>query len=114
MEAKEKEEEEKEEEEEEQMMDLDEILRKERAREKELKDVPEPPEVTETEGDSDKLTPYKTDLEYLDDHFQVITKMLIIISLTLLVNLSKIKSKVNGNKNGNGGIIIINYIILMQ
>ena len=71
MEAKEKEEEEKEEEEE-QMMDLDEILRKERAREKELKDITEPPEVMETEGDSDKLTPYKTDLEYLDDHFQVI------------------------------------------
>ena len=63
---------EEEEEEEEQVMDLDELLRNERKREKdELKDIPEPPEVVEPETDPDKLSPYKNDLEYLDDHFQV-------------------------------------------
>ena len=62
--------------EEEQVLDLDELLRTERKREKEeLKDIPEPPEVTEPETDSDKLSPYKNDLEYLDDHFQVREEM---------------------------------------
>lgn len=62
--------------EEEQVLDLDELLRTERKREKEeLKDIPEPPEVTEPETDSDKLSPYKNDLEYLDDHFQVSEEM---------------------------------------
>ncbi|XP_019854420.1 PREDICTED: uncharacterized protein LOC105313451 [Amphimedon queenslandica] len=80
-EAMEKEEKE-EEEEEEQVMDLDELLRTERKREKEeLKDIPEPPEVTEPETDSDKLSPYKNDLEYLDDHFQLIYQKLKVNSM---------------------------------
>lgn len=53
------------------MMDLDELLRKEREREKEEQKDKSGLLETDTEGDSDRLTPYKTDLEYLDDHFQV-------------------------------------------
>lgn len=47
-------------------------MRFEREREKDEKKEYIEPSTDETEGDSDKLTPYKTDLEYLDDHFQVI------------------------------------------
>lgn len=47
-------------------------MRFEREREKDKKKEYTEPSPDDTEGDSDKLTPYKTDLEYLDDHFQVI------------------------------------------
>ena len=105
---------EEEEEEEEQVMDLDELLRNEQKREKEeLKDIPEPPEVAEPETDSDKLSPYKNDLEYLDDHFQVSKEIHILqrwISCVcdfFPVDLSKVKSEFNGKKNGNGGKKVI-------
>ena len=63
------------------ILDLDEVLRIEREREKiEKKDLTETV-VDDVEVDSDRLTPYKTDLEYLDDHFQVI------LNETILVNL---------------------------
>ena len=63
------------------ILDLDEVLRIEREREKiEKKDLTETV-VDDAEVDSDRLTPYKTDLEYLDDHFQVILNETILVHL---------------------------------
>ncbi|XP_064405407.1 uncharacterized protein LOC135350521 [Halichondria panicea] len=56
-------------------MDLDQLLRQERAREKQRKEdgvEEDEPEVSVEDEDTDKLKPYKKDLDYLDDHFQLI------------------------------------------
>ncbi|XP_065889621.1 uncharacterized protein [Dysidea avara] len=58
---------------EEDIQDLDQLLRSERLKEQERKDVAEPEEEeTQEDTDPDKLKPYKKDLEYLDDHFQYV------------------------------------------
>ncbi|KAL5457433.1 hypothetical protein EMCRGX_G034692 [Ephydatia muelleri] len=69
----------------EEITDLDMLLKREREMERlrkegETQDPPTGEEALETES-TDKLTPYKTDLEYLDDHFQLIAQKIRVKSM---------------------------------
>eukprot|EP00731_Ephydatia_muelleri_P032086 Em0023g593a len=69
----------------EEITDLDMLLKREREMERlrkegETQDPPTGEEALETES-TDKLTPYKTDLEYLDDHFQLIAQRIKVKSM---------------------------------
>jgi SpoVK/Ycf46/Vps4 family AAA+-type ATPase len=64
-------------------MDLDELLRRERQKEEKRKIIAPEAQPEDTGGDlsSDEITPYKNDLQYLDDHFQLIAQKLKVKSM---------------------------------